>query len=250
MELENLLKELGIKEASQEEEVKRVSFTPETCDVWDFSYCDHRFGTKGYLGRIPGQYVQNILYYMEHDIEPTLFYGRITKVVDPMAGSGTTQDVVKWYNLYFSRDIKCFSYDLNPTREFIKYNDLDQGLPEEAKDCDLIVFDPPYYNMKKYNPGGYSDYLTFYKKIFQWAGEIYKVLRPGGCVAFFISDYYSGVSKYKEPLSMNCSQLFFKAGFKHRIRIPAPVRNPFTQNNKFMHLLREIWFLEKYEKEA
>jgi len=49
-------------------------------NVWNFPQCDDRYGLD-YPGRIPGQIVENLLYYYTEPFD---------LVVDPMAGGGTT----------------------------------------------------------------------------------------------------------------------------------------------------------------
>lgn len=98
---------------------------------WQFSENDPRFGIP-HPGRIPGQIACNIIYYYT---EP----GDL--VVDPMAGGGSTIDAAA----YLER--QCLAYDVAPRRPDIIQHDISKGFPEEAKDCQLIFMDPPYWNM-------------------------------------------------------------------------------------------------------
>jgi len=188
---------------------------------------------------------------MEHEETP-LYYGRIEKVVDPMAGSGTVHDVVQWYNKRFHRNITCLSYDIAPRREFITQNDLDNGLPEEAWDCDLIFLDPPYYNMKTnlYVTKSYDGYTHFYSKVRLWAKACHDTLKPGGICALLIEDHWDwNKTRYQEPLSVKSFVLFLKAGFRHRFRLSVPVRHPKAQSDRqFKIMKRDLWILEKVRK--
>ncbi len=109
----------------------------QTFNLWNFHDNDERYGVQ-YPGRIPGQIVENVLYYYTEPFQT---------VVDPMAGGGTTIDVCKaMYRRYRA-------YDINPVRSDITKHDITQGFPVEAKGCDLIFMDPPYWSQKQ---GEYS----------------------------------------------------------------------------------------------
>jgi DNA modification methylase len=110
-------------------------------NVWNFPKCDPRYGLD-YPGRIPGQIVENILYYYTEPFDI---------VVDPMAGGGTTVDVCKAMFRRYQ------AYDINPIREEIKKHDIRQGFPQRAKGCKLIFLDPPSwraYNKNLINKHG------------------------------------------------------------------------------------------------
>ena len=146
-EVEQIIKEL--KENNSD-------FIPKIYDVWNFSGCDDRFGSE-YPGRIPGQLIMNCLYY---------YTKKKNVVIDFMAGSGITHDACKFM------DRKCYSFDINPVRDFIIKHDLIQKnnivLPKLKEKPTLIFVDPPYWTMKreKYD-GGFSDVSLdiFYKRI-------------------------------------------------------------------------------------
>jgi len=53
-------------------------------NLWRFSGCDPRYGLVDYPGRIPGQIIENLLYYFTREDD---------LVIDPFAGGGTTIDV-------------------------------------------------------------------------------------------------------------------------------------------------------------
>ena len=71
--------------ARREDERTKFGFDLKERNVWSFDLPDPRFGKSGYKGRLPGQIVANALFYYA---QPG------ATVLDPMAGSGTTGDVI------------------------------------------------------------------------------------------------------------------------------------------------------------
>jgi len=139
-------------------------------NVWNFTNRDTRYGLD-FKGAIPGQIVENILYYYTEPFDI---------VVDPMAGGGTTIDVCKaMYRRYRA-------YDINPIREDIKQNDIRNGYPKECRNCDLIFLDPPYFNMV------FKDFFEsvddFYDFLHKLAEDSYETVRNSGIVALLIMD--------------------------------------------------------------
>jgi DNA modification methylase len=168
-----------MKEHQKKKQHSRESDVPMSLKIfnlWNFRRCDERYGTD-YPGRIPGQIIENVLYY----------YTKLgDTVVDPMAGGGTTLDVCK----AMGRQHCC--YDIQPKRDDIEQHDITNGFPIKCSDCDLVFLDPPYWKQKK---GDYSDGRTnlanyslpeFYdqmKVIFNGARD---VLKPRGHIAVII----------------------------------------------------------------
>lgn len=110
-------------------------------DVWNFSECDDRFGLKDFDGRIPGQIVQNVLYYYT---EPGAF------VIDPMAGGGTTLDVCQKCDEVRR---ECLAFDVEPLRPDIDKADAREPWPIN-RDADLVFIDPPYWSQMEKAYGG------------------------------------------------------------------------------------------------
>lgn len=150
---------------------------PEIPDVvkfynsWQFSENDPRFGMP-HPGRIPGQIPANIIYYYT---EP----GDL--VVDPMGGGGSTIDAAE----YLAR--RCLAYDVAPRRPDIQMHDISKGFPDEAKGCQLIFMDPPYWNMidEGYTDASSSrlsldDFVVWYNQLMANAA---RTVRVGGFVA-------------------------------------------------------------------
>jgi ParB family transcriptional regulator, chromosome partitioning protein len=147
-------------------------------NVWNFMEPDPRFGIP-HPGRIPGQIAGNIIYYFT---EP----GDL--VVDPMAGGGSTLDVAEFLGR------KALGYDLAPRRPDIIQRDISDGYPEEAKDCQLIFMDPPYWNMidEKYVEGSSSrlDLEEFKSWLMTLLFDSAACVRVGGFVALVIMNQY------------------------------------------------------------
>ena len=93
-----------------------IEFEPRVYNSWSFGMNDPRFGVP-YPGRIPGQIVQNFVYYYT---DP----GQV--VVDPMAGGGTTVDVCHFMGR------RCLAYDMDPQRPDISQHNISEGFPEES----------------------------------------------------------------------------------------------------------------------
>lgn len=110
-------------------------------------------------------------------------------VVDAMAGSGTTLDVARICGR------RVLAFDLHPTRPDIIECDA-RKLPLEEGAVDLHVIDSPYSDNIAYSdePGDIGKLSArteaFYEALDAVAGELYRTLRPGGIVAWVISDEY------------------------------------------------------------
>jgi len=153
--------------------------TPDSLQVfnlWSFHENDGRFGVE-YPGRIPGQIVENVLYYYTEPFQT---------VVDPMAGGGTTIDVCKTMLRRYR------AYDINPVRADIKQHDSSAGLPAESRGCDLIFLDPPYWQQKRGDYSGHQNNLAnlalpaFYEALDRLFASAQQTLRSGGHLALII----------------------------------------------------------------
>lgn len=182
-------------------------------NVWNFPRSDPRYGLD-YPGRIPGQIVENLLYYYTNPFDI---------VVDPMVGGGTTIDVCKaLYRRYLA-------YDINAVREDIKKHDIRQGFPPKTKNCDLIFLDPPYWRLQK---DKYTEESTSFVSLEEWlsfmgklADDCYKTLREGGYAALLIEAFLDEkVTGRFLDLPFECLRLFTKVGFTEiqRIAVPMP----------------------------
>jgi SAM-dependent methyltransferase len=110
-------------------------------------------------------------------------------VVDPMAGSGTVADVAR----ALSRRV--VSFDLAPTRRDIARADA-RAWPLPDGCAALAVIDSPYSDNVAYS--GDARCLgrlscrdpRFYEEMSRVAEEAHRTLRPGGVLAWIISDEY------------------------------------------------------------
>jgi len=146
-------------------------------DIWNFTGIDYNFGIR-YPGNIPAGIILNILYYYtkENDL-----------VIDPMAGGGVTIDCCKHLNR------RCLAYDIQPDREDIKINDILKGYPDEAKDCDLIFLDPPYFKKKELEYGSVSisalNRKTYLQSFDIIAKKSYKIIKKNGYLALLMEPF-------------------------------------------------------------
>ena len=117
----------------REDEKTRFGFDLKERNIWSFDAPDPRFGKSGYKGRLAGQIVANALFYYT---QPGWL------VVDPMAGSGTTGDIVT--TVPYFNTLTCTMYDLEPTDERIRRaNILQTGIPEQSGTVNYVFLDPP-----------------------------------------------------------------------------------------------------------
>src|SRR3989475_673842 len=110
-------------------------------------------------------------------------------VVDPMAGSGTIGDVAR------ALGRRAVSFDLAPRRPHILRADA-RSWPLSPQTAALAVIDSPYSDNVVYSPdsrclGRISCRdARFYVEMEKVAWEAYRVLRPGGILAWIIADEY------------------------------------------------------------
>ena len=119
--------------ARREDERTKFGFDLKERNVWSFDAPDPRFGKTGYRGRLPGQVVANALFYYT---QPK------ARIVDPMAGSGTTGDVAENLPCFSDRTVRM--YDVDPSDSRIgRSNILLTGIPEQSGSTDYVFLDPP-----------------------------------------------------------------------------------------------------------
>ena len=152
-----------------------AGFRPTPYDIWSFKH-DRAFGIP-HPGSIPPGVVAHTLHYFT---EPG------GKVVDPMAGGGTTLDVCE------SMGRHCLAYDLTPVRPEIRPHDASNPFPIETSGCDLVFCDPPYHTMmaRRYEEPGAGDtpltsWVSFLDAL---ARNSFAALRQGGHVALLLAN--------------------------------------------------------------
>jgi len=146
-------------------------------NLWKFDNADEQYGTD-YPGRMPGQVVENLLYYYTEPFDV---------VIDPMAGGGTTVDVCRaWGRRYLA-------YDLQPARPEIQQADAIQGWPHYQEGAAMIILDPPYWTQKQGEYSADEQNLAnlsldkFYEQMRQVLENSKMHLRDGGRLAIIIS---------------------------------------------------------------
>jgi len=176
-------------------------------DVWNFSECDKRFGID-YDGRIPGQIVQNVLYYYT---EPSAF------VIDPMAGGGTTLDVCTKCD-EVKRD--CLAFDIKPPRPDIIEADATKPWPINKK-ADLVFIDPPYWSQQEeaYGIVGQSleEFLTLMQLILE---QVRKNLKDEGTLALLIAPMAIKTDYMDLPFMLSGMTQDMGLRLKQRISVP------------------------------
>ncbi len=157
----------------------------ESYTVWDFpdqgAGATH-FGDASFNGVTPALCVLNLV-------------RRYTRpgelVIDPMAGSGTVADVAR------SMGRRAVSLDIAPRRMDIVRGDARcWPLPDAV--ASLAVIDSPYSDNVVYSEDPHCLGRIscrdgrFYREMGRVADEARRVLRPGGVLAWIISDEYKG----------------------------------------------------------
>ena len=137
----------------------------------------NKYGDNKYRGNCSGQLIKDLLQ----------FY-RPKRVLDPMVGGGTTEDVCRELN------IEHLCLDLNP--KWSGFNALNDEIPQSS---DFIFWHPPYYDIIKYsgNMWGKADprdlsrcktYKEFIKKINAIESKLITSLRRNGRLAILVGD--------------------------------------------------------------
>ncbi len=186
-------------------------------DVWQFTTCDNRYGSN-YPGRIPGQIIENLLWYYTEPFDI---------VLDPMVGSGTTIDVAK------AMYRRVAGFDVRPVREdIIKRDTVKDGFPEKFRHKDyrpkLVFVDPPYFTMKKdeYSDEAISNNTLdgFYQSIRRLSEHVRSVLRDDGYYAFLIQNQTEKDLIDGKPIIhvFNCYEIIKEVGFNLVRQINCP----------------------------
>ncbi len=212
----------------------------EPYTTWDFpdqGAGTARFGDASFNGVTPALCVLNLV-------------RRYTRpgelVVDPMAGSGTVADVAR------SLGRRAVSLDIMPRRTDIARADA-RCWPLSDGAATLTVIDSPYSDNLVYSAdprclGRISCRDgRFYRELGRVAGEAYRVLRPGGTLAWIISDEYKGGAytpvgfRLQTVLSSRFEFLDTVALLRHNDRSASPMWEHRARRYNF--LLRGFKFL-------
>lgn len=204
-------------------------------------------------GQLPYDLVENIIYYFTDEpvTEPNL---KISKVIDPMAGSGIVRKVCK--NLYR----RYLLYDLEPKREDIpiEKNDILKELPERAKGTDLVFLDPPYYNLmdNDYPNNGFTEnYESFKESMSITFDNLRGILKTNGKVALILKPMNEELFDGEwYDMSFDCMNIAVEKGYKVIKRISAPLSsqqfdgndlNRAKERKKMLNTHRDIIIFER-----
>jgi hypothetical protein len=183
------------EQSKREDEKTKFGFDLKERTIWSFETPDPRFGKPGYKGRLPGQAVANALFYYT---EP----GWV--VLDPMAGSGTTGDVIESVSHFGDR--KCRMYDVDPADGRIKRaNILQTGIPEQSGSIDYVFLDPPHEFFPRgtepeFSPGAAkSDTMMKLKTLLR---ESVRVLKTGGRLTILVEAVSGGFGLIDFPFEV------------------------------------------------
>ena len=235
---------------TDEQRMERLGIKTQPYDVWQFAKCHDLFGSQ-HPGRIPGELVAHVLYFFT---EPG------AKVIDPMAGSGTTLDVC----LAMGRE--CYAYDIDDRHErqdVIPHNIAVDGWPERVKKADLIFWDPPYFDKMDsttigsdgYIEGSISklpraEYMDFFGKRFS---EAKAMVKKGTKLAFLMSDWDDNTNEREGIFIWDYADLIRAAGWKlvRQIQVPLSTQqvhpdivNKFRKSRRLARLERYLLIAE------
>jgi hypothetical protein len=216
MTISDLQKKIRDDEVSRREDEKtRFGFDLKERTLWSFDAPDPRFGKPGYKGRLPGQVVANALFYYT---EPKWV------VLDPMAGSGTTGDVIE--SVPFLNDRTCRMYDVDPADGRIKRANIFQtGIPEQSGSIDYVFLDPPHEFFPRgtepeFSPGAAkSDTMMKLKTLLR---ESARVLKVGGRLSILAEAVSGGFGLIDFPFEV--STLARELGFEPLGKVYLPKR--------------------------
>jgi len=236
------LTEAGIYRYAQGKEPKGEEDWLRYYDVWNFPFRlqaqSDEYG-EAREAQCPAQVILNFIYYFTNEGD---------LIVDPMAGGGATTACARALNR------RSLCYDIKPCPKWgVRYNDLRNGYPEEAYNCDAIFIDPPYHTQKKeaFEEIPYHS-LREFKKFWEFVfKDSYRILKPGGKIGFLITcqtqidlegePYLDFLFILYEPLK--------KAGFKpyRRVHVPltivqytGPDMQKAKENKKLLGLVRDL----------
>ena len=150
---------------AEDEDMTSVVSYPSRCTLW---------GDSRYRGNCDGRLFKNLV---------LRYHAR--KVADPMAGSGTTRDVIEGLNQYKRAGIEFWGGDLRGGFDLTR-----QNLPGQF---DFAWIHPPYWNIVRYSDsdGDLSNieaYEEFRQLLMTCLKRCYDALEEGGRLAVLIGD--------------------------------------------------------------
>ncbi len=189
----------------REDERTKFGFDLKERNVWSFDVPDPRFGKSGYKGRLPGQIIANALFY---------YTAPGALIIDPMAGSGTTGDLIE--NIAYFNDRRCKMYDIEPPdNRIVRGNILQTGIPEPSGSVDYVFLDPPADFYPRGDDNDFSASAAKAETMMKFKGlarESVRILKPKGRVSviveastgtFGVIDFPFEVSTFMKELGLN-----------------------------------------------
>ena len=229
------------------------SFTPDNLqlyNVWGVGKLSQ--SQLKYPGQTPQDIIENIIYYYTEppQTEPQI---RLSKVIDPMAGSGIIRDVCKkLFRRYMLFDIKPVREDIPITQ-----NDILEGLPDTAKNTDLAYFDPPYFNLMNEYPDNHftETYDTFLNAMEKSFKNLRPILNENGRIALILKPMNEKMlSGEWLDMTFDCVSIAKNLEYKIEKRIVAPLSTQQFNGNDvtrakerkiMLNTLRDIVILRK-----
>ena len=205
-----------------------------------------------YPGQTPQDIIENIIYYYTEppQTDPQI---KLSKVIDPMAGSGIIRDVCKkLFRRYMLFDIKPVREDIPITQ-----NDILEGLPDTAKNTDLAYFDPPYFNLMNEYPDNHftETYDTFLNAMEKSFKNLRPILNKNGRIALILKPMNEKMlSGEWLDMTFDCVSIAKNLEYKIEKRIVAPLSTQQFNGNDvtrakerkiMLNTLRDIVILRK-----
>ncbi|MFW9877500.1 MAG: hypothetical protein ACFFG0_30810 [Candidatus Thorarchaeota archaeon] len=218
---------------------------PKMYDYWNFPKRDNRLGIE-YPGMLWGQHVMNLLYrYSEQG----------DLIIDPMAGGGVTIDSC----LIMGR--KCRAFDINPIRDDIEELNIINSFPEDLKQADFILLDPPYYKKKEveYNCEEFTkDRDTYLKSIEIIIKHCFNLLKENKYLALIMSNYIDYENELESIFLADYYRLFEERGFRLILEIQTPLSSAKCKDNQWGNpaectlykLIEDVQELKDFKKAA
>ena len=138
---------------------------PDRCPLW---------GDARYRGNCDGRLLKGLI----------IRY-RPRSIADPMEGSGTSRDLVNWWNQRSGHQIDYWGGDIRSG-----FNLLNENIPGQH---DLVWIHPPYWNIIRYGNhpddlSSFSDYDLFRDALRRCLVRCYFAVKPGGRLAILVGD--------------------------------------------------------------
>jgi hypothetical protein len=182
-------------------------------DVWDFESFDENFGigTTEDIERIPGQIIQNLLFYYS---KPNAF------VIDPLGYDGTTFDICTKCN-QLKRN--CFTFDIEPFQQKVLRADATKPWPVHQL-ADFIFINATRFSILRFN----QEFGITLRKIL---GQAVYNLKFSGVIAVLIEPHTAD-EKEKDWSFEVFRWLKYEMNLKYERRITLPIPSYYVEPKK------------------